>query len=62
MTRGASYFSTEDVAERLNARARLLWGERRTIELQGAIEDTARILVALRRNPPDRNVEPGFYP
>ena len=54
--------STADIAKQLNEQAKALWGERRAAELQGSLEDTARILVELRDNLPDRDVEPGFYP
>ncbi len=50
--------STADIAKQLNEQAKALWGERRTAELQESLEDTARILVELRDNLPDRDVEP----
>ena len=54
--------STGDATGQLNERARELWGDRRAEELRQPLEDTARILAELRRNFPDKNVEPGFYP
>lgn len=54
--------SAADTAKRLNEQAKALFGERRTAELQGSLEDTARILTELRESLPDRGVEPGFYP
>lgn len=54
--------SAADTAKQLNDQAKALWGERRTAELQGSLEDTARILTELRESLPDRGVEPGFYP
>ena len=50
------------MARQLTAQAKALWGERRTAELRGPLEDTARLLTELRERIPDRNVEPGFYP
>ena len=53
--------SAADVARQLTAQAEASRGERRTAELRGPLEETARILTELRERLPDRNVEPGFY-
>ena len=51
-----------DTAKQLTEQAKALWGEKRAAELQGSLEDTARILTELRESLPDGDVEPGFYP
>ncbi len=54
--------SAADIAGQLTEQAKALWGERRAAQLQQSLEETARMLLELRHNLPDRDVEPGFYP
>ena len=50
-----------EVAASLRRRATELWGEERTAEIDGAIEDAARSIWLIETNPPPPDVEPAQY-
>jgi hypothetical protein len=54
--------SAEDIASQLVEQARILWGEQRADQIRGSLEQTARMLLQLRRNLPGRDIEPGCHP
>ena len=54
--------TADDIARELVDQATTLWGEERAAQIRASLEQTARMLLELRRNLPDRNVEPGCHP
>ncbi len=56
-----SEISLEAILRRLMEDAKERWGERRTEELRGYLEQTAQNLYRIATNPPNWEVEPGFY-
>jgi len=53
--------SVDDIARDLRAQAVRLWGERRVVELEESLQQTARQLWELGQETPHRDLEPGFY-
>jgi hypothetical protein len=53
--------SVEDVTKELVHRATILWGQQRTEATRQSLEQTARQLLEIAHNLPDRDVEPSFY-
>ena len=53
--------SREDIARDLVERASALWGPERAEAIRGVLERTAWQLSDIARNPPDPEMEPGFY-
>ncbi|MCH8744908.1 MAG: hypothetical protein IIB31_04565 [Chloroflexi bacterium] len=51
----------EQILEELTRRAQALWGPGRAAELKVPLQDTARNMWEIRREPPENSVEPGFY-
>ena len=57
-----SEISLEAILRQLTEEAKERWGERRAEELRGSLEQTAQNLYQIAANPPNWEVEPGFYP
>ncbi len=53
--------SVDEIAQELRAQAVRLWGERRAVELEESLQQTARQLWELGQVTPHRDLEPGFY-
>jgi len=53
--------SVDEIAQELRAQAVRLWGERRAVELEESLRQTARQLWELGQETPHRDLEPGFY-
>ena len=53
--------SKEDIARELAEWAAALWGPERAEAIREVLERTARQLSDIARNPPDPEMEPGFY-
>ena len=53
--------SEQQILADLTHRAEQLWGSERAAELRASLQDTARQLAEIRRNPPAAEVEPGFF-
>ena len=54
--------SLEAFLSQLMEDAKERWGEGRAEELRGSLEQTAQNLYQIATNPPNWEVEPGFYP
>jgi hypothetical protein len=54
--------SAEDIAAQLAEEASRLWGEQRADQLKPTLQQTASMLLELRQNLPNRDVEPGCHP
>ena len=61
MVSGKSKLSLEAILRKLTEEAKERWGERRAEELRGSLEQTAQNLYQIATNPPNWEVEPGFY-
>ena len=53
--------SVDEIVQELRAQAVRLWGERRAVELEESLRQTARQLWELGQETPHRDLEPGFY-
>ena len=53
--------SEQKILADLTHRAEQLWGSERAEALRVQLQDTARQLAEIRRNPPAAEVEPGFF-
>ena len=53
--------SVDEIAQELRAQAVRLWGERRAVELEESLQQTARQLWELGQETPHRDLEPAFY-
>ena len=53
--------SEQQILAELTHRAEQLWGLERAAALRAQLQDTARQLAEIRRNPPAAEVEPGFF-
>ena len=54
-------WSQEQILEELTRRAEELWGPDRAAALSASLLDAAHQLWEIRHEPPDSDVEPGFY-
>lgn len=57
----SQYLTQEQILEELTRRAHDLWGPDRAAAMKASLEDTAQQLWEIRRDPPETEVEPGFY-